>query len=523
MTQYLCYDLRAIQTYIFRVPKLKYIVGGSALVDRFDRVEVPRICKATAGCTHVFSGGGKGTIACQSEQHAKDLEQRLLKEAHRYALDIRLGLAEDFSTAAQAADRLYSFVPSLCEGHPCQLSGLYPTPAGSPGDAHESIRRRIFDRSEATFRHFEERLHAADLDLGPGFTGKKVRFVTNIDADDAEGRAGRAALGRNRWAVICMDGNDMGRQYREAQKVAPNSLLDWIPKMSQSLDRCAMAAATAGIERAMRLWSARLTNQQIEDCTIDGEVVIPIRPLVVGGDDIVMLCHPAFAFEFVRAATTAWAAKSEQEAKSYGHQHGLGLWPATGSSTSISAGVLFCPATLPVHSAIPYAESLLASAKHRGRGKAPAGTPTPPTIDWESVVESMLDTPAARRKRELTFRDLDVADSSHDGAVIELTHRPYLMSEFEKLLEDTSKLKRLRIPRTILSDVLPGLRQARSDRSLYTKRIAKNHKHLAELMNEAHAEGTAWSSDGARKRTWLPDAISILDESERHEHGDSHD
>ena len=45
---YVCYDLRAIQSYIFRVPKLKYIVGGSALVDRFDRVLVPVSARRTA-------------------------------------------------------------------------------------------------------------------------------------------------------------------------------------------------------------------------------------------------------------------------------------------------------------------------------------------------------------------------------------------------------------------------------------------------------------------------------------------
>ena len=36
MSRYLCYDVKGIQSFIFKIPKLKYIIGGSALVDIFD-------------------------------------------------------------------------------------------------------------------------------------------------------------------------------------------------------------------------------------------------------------------------------------------------------------------------------------------------------------------------------------------------------------------------------------------------------------------------------------------------------
>jgi hypothetical protein len=522
MTQYLCYDLRAIQTYIFRVPKLKYIVGGSALVDRFDREEVPRICGATAGCSHLFSGGGKGTISCAGDAQSDELERKLLAEAHRYGLDIRFGRAKDYSSAAHSADRLYSFVPELCQGHPCELSGLYPVPADATGGAHESIRRRVFNRSEKTYRHFEQRILRADLDLGPGLAGRPIRFLSNIERDEPEGLAGRAALGRNRWAVICMDGNDMGRQLREASRIAPDALESWIRSMSKALDACALAAACAGVAQVVRAWSKDRTNDGIDACEWEGEIIVPIRPLVVGGDDIIMLCHPAYAFDFVRAATHAWSSKSEAEATAFGKQHGLTLWPATGTSISISSGVLFCPATLPIHAAVPYGESLLASAKHRGRMHAADGKPTPSTIDWESIMESMLDTPAARRTRELTFRDMDVSVEGDAGAIVTLTQRPYLLDRFEWLHDQSSKLKG--VPRSILHDVLPGLRQGRSDRSLFVKRVAKNHPRLAGLLAEG-AESSAecsWTSEGNRKSTWLPDAVSILQESARHEAEEAH-
>lgn len=40
---YLYYDIRGIQSFIFRIPKLKYIIGGSALIDRFDRTTMGEV------------------------------------------------------------------------------------------------------------------------------------------------------------------------------------------------------------------------------------------------------------------------------------------------------------------------------------------------------------------------------------------------------------------------------------------------------------------------------------------------
>ena len=45
------------------------------------------------------------------------------------------------------------------------------------------------------------------------------------------------------------------------------------------------------------------------------------------------------------------------------------LWPATDNGLTISAGILYAPVGLPLHTAIPYAEKLLNSAKTRGREK----------------------------------------------------------------------------------------------------------------------------------------------------------
>ncbi len=507
---YLCYDLRAIQSFIFRVPKLKYIVGGSALVDRFDRDTVPALVKG-ANATLVYAAGGKGAIRCASAAQSTTVEDALRREAGRLGLDIRFGRNKDFSAAAHSSEQLHPFVPELCEGQPCALSGLYPV---ADGGAHPSVKARIFDRGTTIFRHFEERLLATKPNVGPGLASRAIRFLNNTEPDDAEGRAGRSALGRDRWAIICMDGNDMGRQFREAAKLAPEALEQWIQHMSRALDGCAITAARVGIERVVRLWSKDRANSGIDACEVDGEIVVPLRPLVVGGDDLVIICHPAYALDFVEAACEAWKQESMRAAQKYGTHAGLGLWPATGGALSISAGVLFCPASLPIHTAVEYAETLLASAKQRGRSQPRDNAPAPSSIDWESIVESVIDSPQDRRTREVRFRDGDVPDGA-PGSTIELTQRPYLLDEMADLRAEANELRS--IPRSIRNDILPSLRQGRFDRSLFRMRVMKRHPDLAEMLDESRGEGSSWRMRGTTLSTWLPDALSLLEESDRHD------
>ena len=106
--QYLCYDIKGIQSFIFKIPRLKYIIGGSVLIDRFDKQDVMSLERP--GVTRLFSGGGKGAFLCD-DQELSGLKQALISKAHAIGVDIRLGSDASFSVAAQHADELYPFVP----------------------------------------------------------------------------------------------------------------------------------------------------------------------------------------------------------------------------------------------------------------------------------------------------------------------------------------------------------------------------------------------------------------------------
>ena len=508
--KYLCYDVKGIQSFIFKIPKLKYIIGGSALIDQFDKETIPDL--ADKSCEHIFSGGGKGTFLCD-EAHLDDLKEKIKVKAHNIGLDIRFGQDKDFSQASQHADELYSYVPDMNDGYPCEVSGLYPV---ENGKEHPVIKKRVYQKGEKIFRYFEKKL-LKDI-LIPGIDNEHVSFFHNVKADDgADGKAGAKALGnRNRWAIISMDGNDMGMQFRhQVSKGNPNklegkALQEWIKAMSKALDNCSSSAASAGIQKVVSEWAG--SNEGKKIIAEGGEIVLPIRPLVVGGDDIVVLCHSSYAMTFVEETIRVWEETSKKTPE---------LWPATKGKLTITAGVLYASVTLPLHTAIPYSETLLASAKSRGRkeneGKKDVASPA--CIDWEQVTDSIIDTPAAKRQRELIFKD----DDKDISRIVKLTQRPYTFEEYKKVVALRKKYGK--IPATTRHKILPALAdKSYAERLGFYAEIKKNYSDTiwSDLSEFKEDFGKSWKmgkgDDGIEEQsTNIIDALMLLEEDSRME------
>ncbi|MFO0695989.1 MAG: hypothetical protein U0230_20670 [Polyangiales bacterium] len=538
--EFLCYDVKGIQSYVFAVPRLRYIVGGSALLDDFDRRVVPEIAPAA----HVYSAGGKGAFVVGSADEARRIRERLVREAHARGFDIAFGLASEFSTAANEARDLVPFVPASLDGEPCAASGLYPVPPGEGQGFREDARgvhpvvwKRIRAHGERTADSLTDRLvrgtpdataEGLSVTLPDALRGRSARFFSTVTPgeegdDDDEGRAGARSIGaRNRWAIVAMDGNDMGAQYRAffAEPRAPHDQVRWLRALAGAVDRCTTGACVAGIEAVLGRWARDLSSQELERTTTrTGSVVLPIRPLVVGGDDLIVLVHADHAMAFVKAAAARFEVLAERSDREAG-----GLFVGTGGRITLSAGVLYAPVSLPLSTAIPYAESLLASAKKGGRARREASGPTKPIpapacVDWESVTEGLLDTPAARRQRELRFRDADL------GEVVELTERPFAIADLGGLEELADELSRL--PRSLQQSVREGLSMPYHERCAFVARLGKRGavKALVERLDEPaeplaerRRRGSRWrrAANGLRT-TDLLDALLLVQESRRME------
>lgn len=515
--KYLAYDIRGIQVFIFAIPRLRYVIGGSALIDRFDRDVVPNLA-ARHNWTRISSAGGKGCFRTADDREADEIQNALVSEAHSVGVDIRFGRHADYSEAVQTADRLFPYLPEAAElaGHPCPESGLYPVPDGAQ---HRVVKRRLWDHGDRLATWFEQRLlHDREASLPPELRQESVAFFRDVDRDTP----GHASLGRrSRWAIVCMDGNDMGAQFRHMQD-APH-LMEWLPIMSRALDGCAQGACVAGLHQVLREWLDDEPDLAACRDEKDGALVLPLRPLVVGGDDIAVLCDARYADSFVSSACAAFGEYSRRYARQPAQNPG-DLWPATGNALSISAGVLYAPVTLPLATAVTYAEALLANAKQHGRKARVPGNPAPACVDWESVTEGLIDHPVTRRQRELFFID---GDLTRDGATerVRLTRRPYEVGDFEALAR-FSKSELARLPRSITHRLLPELRAGFHDRQLFRARLGKHQRDLFDRLDESfegsppRSPGRWWrepapTGDGWTRSTDLIDAVLLLQERGR--------
>ena len=544
MSTYLCYDLKGIQHYIFQVPKLKCCIGGSRMVDVFDRETAVAVGKKFgAVSSYIYSGGGKGAFVCKDDEAVRSVKDELVREAMKNGLTIRFGISGDYTTAATEITETYCYQPESLEGQPCSLSGMYPT-TESDG-IHPIYRERLQVGSEHGVKSSTEKeFLQAIRDAVP--QAEDAEFFYDVDAGspwDRNGRSGKDgafALGnRNRWAVVCMDGNDMGEQFRQFKESKPEPTAvawqKWLNQMSYALDQCACRAAKAAM--------IAVTKRYIEDEGDDFIGILPIRPLIVGGDDITILIHCGYASMFVETAIDKFNEFSKTFKDEKVPDGAKELWVGTGGELTISAGILYAPVSLPLDMAIDYAESLLKSAKTKGRQEKKDRNlnASEACIDWESVTEGFLTEPHIRR-RSLYFMDEEI-----DRKVI-LTQRPYTRDGFRKLREKKDELlfapeekwsgsrdesehgfrslkKTEAVPWSIRHEIMTSLCASKPDRLAFYAKLGKNWKGISDMLREPWEKGDtkygdAWADIKERKelRTDLVDMILLAEEDKRMDH-----
>lgn len=539
MKKYICYDIRGIQQYIFSIPQLQYIIGGSLVIADFDR-EWERI---PDGVETIFTGGGKG-IFCVEECKCRVFLTYLEKKACFNGLDIRLGVADTFTGAMASSDNLHPYLPDAndLDGYPCEVSGLWPVAKGKGEGPKKGIHPKVYLRiKKLKADYFTETFLAPGLgiytEISGMLNGHKPEFLTHVSGEDdvgikdvvARGQAGDHALGlRRRWAVVAMDGNDMGTQFRCAveQENDNENARDRIACMSRELAKeCTLKAFEKALKTVVLDWAA---DADLKKCTYhtgnEARVVLPFRPLILGGDDILLLTHCSYALKFVRIMSEAFTKESKKAARRIKDEKGFDLWPATNGTLTISAGIAYTGVTYPLHTSIPYAENLLANAKevmrkrNVGNIQKEPGEPVPAAVDWEHITETLIDTPAARRSRELIFFDGDL------NMKIELTRKPYQISNIHDLVDTRCKNYK-KIPGHVRASLKSILMKPWALRSCELTGLECGEKETRELVADLQlydfpkSIGPGWQLENTATVKYLStdilDVISLIDEEHR--------
>lgn len=169
----------------------------------------------------------------------------------------------------------------------------------------------------------------------------------------------------SRIALIRMDGNDLGKHFRdELQKAGKKDLKEGIAdirKLSANID----AITTQSFKYAASAILTYLLRQRY-----DPEPMMPMRPLVIGGDDITVIIRADLSLVFIELFTRRFEALSQEK---------------LGKKLSLGIGMVAMNKSWPFARAFELAESLLENAKHATL----AMEERPSSLDYISITEEV--------------------------------------------------------------------------------------------------------------------------------------
>ncbi|MCQ2259194.1 MAG: hypothetical protein MJZ41_14585 [Bacteroidaceae bacterium] len=177
---------------------------------------------------------------------------------------------------------------------------------------------------------------------------------------------------KNDWiAVIHADGNGLGQV---VQKIGKDRKA--FKEFSRNLD----AATKAAAQRAYRNVFMKFADKELT----------PIRPIVLGGDDLTVICRADLALEYVTAFIDAF----EKEAKE-----------KTNQPLTACAGIAYIKSSFPFYYGYGLAESLCGEAKKDAKKDMKEGEFAPSCLMFHKVQDSFTEDYASIVERELTGKN----------------------------------------------------------------------------------------------------------------------
>ncbi len=496
-------DLLGVQRYVFASNRLRDAVVASWLV---------HWATAADGALHecggevLLAGGGNAIVRFADLEKARDFVTRYTRRLYNEAPGLEVvvthrafdegGLASalghlQVDVARAKLERMPSAAQlGLSVTAACRITGL-PAAGVDPQGASIPLSRMVL-----RWRDRDVREHA--MGRWDAFVDADARVALPPEIDDMGRTRGDTSL----IGVVHIDGNGIGERIATWQRqcvetsrsddAVANELRAWATALDSAGRRSLKAVVdrvTGAIDGEARIVGS-IPDLGFELRRLDGKIILPLRPVLLGGDDLTFLCDGRIALHLAEVALDSFS----------------GEIPNLGAVTAC-AGVALVPAHTPFDRAYELAEALCGAAKARRREKSDSGS----WIDWHIGAPRPGEAVGDLRARAFAHR--------LGSAQLRLTCRPY------RLGPNASERETWRwLARTVIGSGPDGFRGERWSRH------RNKLKELASIVREGPdgvrrtqeswtaASGLAWPAgldqtsgflDGAR--TPLLDAIELLD------------
>ncbi|WP_054016558.1 Cas10/Cmr2 second palm domain-containing protein [Pseudoalteromonas sp. R3] len=432
MTYCYLFEARSIQHYLFRTGKLRDVVAASERLDRLidssEHSVLYQVLQATQlrhdlltehpdpdPQVRFFRCKGGAFYACSDDKETLQTlrDSWTLTFAQLYpGLEYCDALAQGQSVAHAKQAALYllaqarNFQPASLPVATTLCARAQRTGSLAVKLRHEELVDLPSWYNEQAYNHWDLRDKDGALQARFKPTGElldpklvdKIAFPLDLEsefpltpratADDSESELHMDI------ALLHIDGNGMGQVLQDLDKALSGAGDDVYCSAFRDFSE-AMATATQQAAQQATLWlTKRVLSEQAENSELT-ELLLPMRPLVLGGDDVTLLCRADLALEYTEQFCAAFEQTSRIALKpTYEVIKAANAESTFGGKLTASAGVLIQKAKHPFTHSHEMTEQLCKQAKVLT--KQANGTAALAFVQVSNTVSDGLDTFRAR-------------------------------------------------------------------------------------------------------------------------------
>ncbi|WP_257386826.1 Cas10/Cmr2 second palm domain-containing protein [Tahibacter caeni] len=372
-------ELQRVQTWLFAAPRLRAMVGANTLLGETLRIALPALARES----------GRGWTAAPSMEVCPGAdEDDPLKAYDDPAVDAKAGiLARDgghfeawFSTGADAfADEARRLLRTGLPGLRFRITvGMLER---SRTQTHVSTELPVLAPCEWTGRGLASDIVEQGDDRPAVSLDVALRHAAARRAEDGPA-TDVASLLRTTTKLAALP------RPQELEELVGDGYLALIHADGNGVGAGSGADKTDG-ERAAFFHRNRVLLRRAVQKAIDAhcpdEGKAPLVLLMLGGDDLLLVCRAEIALPFVVTLCDALASFQEN---------------ANGFALTLGVGVVIAKHTIPIHRLHDVAEQLAGSAKRRVRGLLDADKPACSVVDWAVYSTAWVDDPEDVRRRD---------------------------------------------------------------------------------------------------------------------------
>jgi len=378
-------SVQGIQGFIFETNKLQEIVGASDLIEWFCSLGflnsfIEENDKELKKSNILRNAGGNIRIVFDKKDELETFVKNFPKYIMQKAYGITISQAVVKYNDGEYLDKKDELEHQLTKARnrasiplDARFSLMKQTPrTGKP--AFEFKNQEYLDKGNWQKRDNSEEARVnillGKLKLNDSFE----RFPLDMDtiADDND---------NNKIAIIHADGNKMGLMLQQMNNGLKNKTDNEIQEVFKTFSTQITNSTNDAVKEA---FEATFND-------IDKNKKIPFRPIVIGGDDVTVVCHADKALAFTQAYLKAFEAntkKNFKDSKLDGYAEKL----------TACAGIAFCNKKFPFHYAYNLAEHLCSYAKESSNREASC-------LAFHNIQSSFVDDYTTIIEEELTTKE----------------------------------------------------------------------------------------------------------------------